>query len=345
MKRYDRQIILSELGIEGQEKLKLAKVLVIGAGGLGCPVLLYLTGAGVGNIGIVDDDLVEESNLHRQVLFNMQDLGNSKAETAVNKLRVLNPYVSFTAYNYRLKVENAAELFSGYDLIIDGSDNFPTRYLANDTCVQLDKPLVFGSIFQFEGQVSVFNYEHGPDYRTLYPEAPSAEDVPNCGESGVIGTLPGVIGSVMANEAIKVICQFGEVLSGKLLTFNALDNEVIMFNFGNHELKETEYQKSGHQHVPRKDVREVDVRQLEKWDEDDVPYQLVDVREEYEFEEFNLGGINIPLHEISTRSLELRKLPTLVLYCSSGQRSKIAFNLLKGEFKGEIYLLQRQPVI
>ncbi|HEU0228924.1 MAG TPA: HesA/MoeB/ThiF family protein, partial [Arachidicoccus soli] len=182
LKRYNRQMILPELGLEGQEKLKSAKVLMVGAGGLGCPVLQYLVAAGVGEIGIIDDDVVDETNLHRQVLFYHEDIGLKKAEVAAQKLRKLNPFITIESFAERLSAENANEMFMNYDLIIDGSDNFQTRYLVNDTCVALGKALVFGSIFKFEGQVSVFNYKNGAQYRDIFPEPPPKDEVPNCAE-------------------------------------------------------------------------------------------------------------------------------------------------------------------
>ncbi|TKC05929.1 HesA/MoeB/ThiF family protein [Pedobacter frigoris] len=340
MRRYDRQIILTEMGIEGQQKLQQSSVLIVGAGGLGCPLLLYLAGAGIGHIGVIDDDVVDETNLHRQVLYHMADIGKSKATTAAEKLLLLNPYVNFKPYPYRLTIENATELFAQYDLIVDGSDNFATRYLVNDTCVALNKSLVFGSIFQFEGQVSVFNYKGSPDYRSLYPEPPPKEEVPNCGESGVIGTLPGIIGSIMANEVIKIICGFGEVLSGKLLTFNTLNNETLIFNFYS-EFKKPEFPviKNLVNEIQSGDAIELTISDLETWNDAETNYQLVDVREPYEYEEYNIGGINIPVYSLNTHISQLLEHPILVFCCSSGIRSKIAVNLLRKDFHGEIYTL------
>lgn len=229
LKRYNRQMILPELGLHGQEKLKAARVLMIGAGGLGCPVLQYLVAAGVGTIGIVDDDVVDISNLHRQILYAAADIGHPKALIAKQKLNQLNPFVELITYTERITLANAQQLITGFDVAIDGSDNFKTRYLVNDTCAALSKPLVFGSILKFEGQVSVFNHRSGPSYRDLFPEAPPENEVPNCAEIGVIGVLPGIIGTYMANEAIKLICGIGELLSGKLLTLNALDNSISIF--------------------------------------------------------------------------------------------------------------------
>ncbi|RMI26214.1 MAG: molybdopterin-synthase adenylyltransferase MoeB, partial [Calditrichaeota bacterium] len=234
--RYHRHIIIPEFGIEGQQKLKAARVLVVGTGGLGSPLLLYLAAAGVGTLGIVDFDVVEDSNLHRQVLFNQQDLGMPKVEAAKKRLMALNPHIEVVTYNTRLTSANALEIIRDYDVVADGTDNFPTRYLVNDACVLLGKPNVYASIFQFEGQVSVFNYvdkngEVGPNYRCLYPEPPPPGLVPNCAEGGVLGVLPGIIGCLQANEVIKVITGIGEPLSGRLLIFDALKFEVRILKF------------------------------------------------------------------------------------------------------------------
>jgi molybdopterin/thiamine biosynthesis adenylyltransferase len=229
--RYKKQVFMPEIGYEGQQKLKKARVLVVGAGGLGCPVLQYLGAAGVGEIAVADHDVVEESNLHRQILFTMADIGRNKAEVAAERLTALNPFITITPVPQKVTEENAAPLIGAYDFVIDGSDNFATRYLVNDHCVALGKTLVYGSIFQFEGQVSVLNYEGGPNYRSLFPEPPPPEDVPNCAENGVMGPLPGMIGSLMASEALKLICGFGELLSGRLLTFNVLTGASAVYRY------------------------------------------------------------------------------------------------------------------
>ncbi|MES2454717.1 MAG: HesA/MoeB/ThiF family protein [Bacteroidota bacterium] len=324
LKRYDRQTLLPELGIEGQQKLKDAAVLVIGAGGLGSPVLLYLAAAGVGRIGVTDHDVVEESNLQRQILYNTDDLGKNKATTAVEKLKLLNPYVTFEAYPFKLIPENAGQLIGSYDLILDGSDNFPTRYLVNDTCVALGKPLVFGSILGFEGQISTFNYHGGPDYRQLYPEPPTAEDAPNCGESGVIGTLPGIIGTYMANEAIKLLAGFGETLSGKLMTIDALGNEVRIFKL---QFKVRAAQTTPSANPPQL----IDASDLAEWLKNGEDFALVDVRETYEYDEKNIGGINIPVYELPGRINELPASEKLVFVCNTGKRSKMAAALVSRE--------------
>ena len=340
IKRYNRQIILPEIGLEGQQKLKAAKVLMVGAGGLGCPVLQYLVAAGVGEVGIVDDDLVDNSNLHRQILYSPADIGRPKAVVAAEKLKVFNPYVELTAYQERLTQENAEELIEKYDLIIDGSDNFPTRYLVNDTCVTLNKTLVFGSIFKFEGHVSVFNYLGGPHYRDIFPEAPASNDVPNCAEIGVLGVLPGLVGLYMANEAIKIICEIGETLSGKLMTVNALDNPVSVFKFGKQVFQNQQSVKEEIQ-LKANNQQEISIEELENWLEK-IPEEvcLIDVREEYEFEDYNIGGINIPFDDLMDEAGSLPKNKKIVFCCRSGQRSKMAVALLKPVFEGELYNLK-----
>jgi len=339
LKRYSRQISLPEIGLSGQEKLKQARVLMIGAGGLGCPVLQYLVGAGVGKIGIVDDDHVDISNLHRQILFSTEDVGSLKATTAKRKLEQLNPHAEITAYPARFTAEDAKSLCADYDLLIDGSDNFETRYLVNDTAVALNKPLVFGSILKFEGQVSVFNYQGGPDYRDVFPEPPSAADVPNCAEAGVLGVLPGIMGSYMANEAVKIICGIGEVLSGQLLLMNTLDNTTRIFKFSKQKaIKRTE------NHAAKRPVenfnQEISRAQLNNWLlETPESVCIIDVRESYEFEEQNIGGINIPLYNLGERVDELPLDKKLVFCCRSGQRSKMAIQLLKPLVEAEMYSL------
>ncbi len=340
LKRYNRQIILPEIGLSGQQKLKAAKVLMVGAGGLGCPVLQYLVAAGVGEIGIVDDDFVDESNLHRQILYSMADVGKSKAIVAAEKLKMMNPYVEIKAYQERLTVANAKELIGTYDLIIDGSDNFPTRYLVNDTCVALNKTLVFGSIFKFEGHISVFNFKGGPQYRDIFPEAPADNDVPNCAEIGVLGVLPGLVGLYMANEAIKIICEIGETLSGKLMTVNALDNAVSVFKFAK-QTQQKPITKTKEVEVTKANNQEISIEELENWLEktpDEV--YLVDVREDYEFEDYNIGGINIPFDELIDEAGSLPENKKIVFCCRSGQRSKMAVELLKPVFKGAMYNLK-----
>lgn len=228
--RYSRQLSLKEIGMAGQEKIKAAKVLVVGAGGLGCPVLQYLTGAGVGTIGIIDFDVVELHNLHRQVLYSTEDVGKPKAPIAAEKLKKQNPHVSFAVFKEMLSESNAEKIISQFDVVCDGSDNFLTRYISNDACVRLGKPLVYGSIFKFEGQLAVFNYEGSKNLRDIYPEPPNAEDVPNCSEVGVLGAVPGVIGTCMAAELIQLI--LGRTnMANKLKTFNFLTGETLSLSY------------------------------------------------------------------------------------------------------------------
>ncbi|SHG38139.1 HesA/MoeB/ThiF family protein [Pedobacter caeni] len=336
LKRYDRQILLEELGLEGQEKLRNTAVLVIGAGGLGCPLLLYLAGAGVGKIGIIDGDVVEESNLHRQVLYQMNDLGKNKAQTAADKLRQLNPLIEVQAYPYHLSAENATATLSDYDLVMDGSDNFPTRYLVNDSCVTLNKPLIFGSIFKFEGQVSVFNYQGGPDYRSCYPEAPAAAEQNNCGESGVIGPLPGIIGSIMANECIKVICGFGDQLSGKLLIFNALNYDMQIFNIQPEGAKKDALHEAG---TKAATYQEIGQEELQEWKDKEEPFLLIDVREAYEFEEYNIGGTHISLYDLKDKITDIPFQNKLVLCCTSGAKSRMAAKLISKTRKESLFII------
>jgi len=335
LKRYSRHVILPEIGTKGQEELKQARVLVIGAGGLGCPVLQYLTAAGVGTIGIIDFDVVDETNLQRQILFDVKDIGKSKVEIAKQKLSEQNPYINFNVYNTKLTKDNALNIFKDYDIIVDGSDNFPTRYLVNDACVIVGKPLVFGSIFKFEGQVSVFNYNGGPTYRCLFPQPPGPQDAPNCSEIGVLGVLPGIIGCLQANETIKIITGIGEPLSGKLLVFDALtlNTNVLEFspvkeNFNVTELIDYEtFCESGDE------IKEITVSELKKKFDDRENLQIIDVREEFEYEICNLGGELLPLNSISNKIDTISKDKPVIVHCHHGGRSAQAINILKEKFE------------
>jgi sulfur-carrier protein adenylyltransferase/sulfurtransferase len=337
-KRYSRQIIMPEIGLSGQEKLKSAKVLMIGAGGLGCPVLQYLVAAGVGTIGIIDDDRVDVTNLHRQILYSPADIGKNKALIAAEKLSVFNPFVNLIAIDEKLTEKNAHQVIADYDLVIDGSDNFPTRYLANDICVLLDKPMVFGSILKFEGQVSVFNFKDGPTYRCLFPEA---EEGDNCETAGVLGILPGIIGTYMANEVVKIICETGEPLSGKLLVINVLDNTNRIFHFNRSFDKSTSDKITNL--TPKKHPELLPDQMLMKnleilLETEPEKLHLIDVREEYEYEEDFLGGINIPLPDLPENLSKMPADKTIVFYCASGKRSKTAVALLKKSgFTGESF--------
>lgn len=339
-KRYIRQITLPEMGLDGQQKLKDARVLVIGAGGLGCPLLHYLTAAGVGTIGVIDNDTVDVTNLHRQILYSAADVGKNKAVVATEKLSVMNPFVKLIAIPVRLEESNAVEIVSGYDVIVDGSDNFPTRYLTNDVCVQTNKPLVFGSILRFEGQVSVFNHDGGPTYRCLFPEA---EEGDNCEVAGVLGILPGIIGTYMANEVVKIICNIGETLSGKLLIINTLYNTSHTFSFDRVVADTSEIQALTAP-KPITDSNQLLFSEYEaRLSVNPNQFLFVDVREEYEFEEDFTAGINIPLPDLPEKIDNLPSGKTIVFYCRSGVRSKVAAKLATGrKFGGEVYWMKEE---
>ena len=343
--QYDRHLILDEIGQKGQLKLKQAKVLVIGAGGLGCPILQYLTAAGVGNIGIIDHDTIAQSNLQRQILYTHADIGKFKAKIAAKRLSKLNPFITFEMHLERLTVDNAIILFSKYDIIVDGSDNFPTRYLVNDAAVLTNKPVVFGSIFKFEGQISVFNYQNGPTYRCLYPNAPKPNEVPNCSQIGVLGVLSGLIGSFQANEVIKIICNIGNVLSGKLLTYNTLTMTQMVLNYKKNPTININVLEPNYEAIcgiTPDNHKSITLKQLQQHPE---KYNLLDVREIEERELYNLGGQHIPLGELHLRSSEIFKGKPLVVYCKSGVRAKKAIDILNRDPENLALLFLKDTII
>ncbi|MFT6320231.1 MAG: adenylyltransferase/sulfurtransferase [Granulosicoccus sp.] len=343
--RYSRHIAIPEFNVAAQKKLKAAKVLVVGAGGLGSPMLLYLTAAGVGQIGIVDFDVVEDSNLQRQVLFTVDDIGKSKAETAKSRLQKLNPFVKFTVYNNAFTKENALEIIKDYDVVADGSDNFPTRYLVNDACVLAGKINVYASIFRFEGQVSVFNFLHedgtrGANYRDLFPEPPPPGMVPSCAEGGVLGVLPGIIGSMQASEVIKVITEVGEPLAGRLFLFDAASFTTRVLKVRKNSktqitelINYEEFCGIGIENEEDK-IKEVTVQDLKKWQEEGVDFQLIDVRQPYEYEIANLGGELIPQNELVQNLDKISTNKKVIVHCRSGKRSADAIRDLQnlGDF-------------
>ncbi len=337
--RYARHLVLPEIGEGGQLKLKQAKVLVIGAGGLGCPILQYLAAAGVGTIGIIDPDKVEESNLQRQILFSTEDIGMFKAEVAKRKLKALNPGVELQVYCERINVQNALDIVSKYDLVIDGSDNFPTRYLVNDACVIKGKPFVFGSIFKFEGQVSVFNYRKGPTYRCLYPEPPGEGEVPNCTEIGVLGVLPGICGTLMANEAIKMICGIGEVLSGTLLSFDTMKMEFSSFGIAL-DPANRKIDKLSDYELFCGVSNEISALELKSKITRGEDFQLIDVREENEYKLKNIGGILIPLASLKENLDKIHVEKEIIVHCAMGARSKKAAQILKEKGFRKVYSLK-----
>ncbi|GGF01194.1 HesA/MoeB/ThiF family protein [Hymenobacter cavernae] len=328
LRRYDRHIRLPEIGLEGQHKLKAARVLVVGCGGLGCPVLQYLAAAGVGNLGLLDFDTVDETNLQRQVLYTTADVGRSKAEVAAEKLRAQNSLISVQSHLTRITAANARTLLADYDIVVDCSDNFATRYLLNDACVLLGKPLVFGAIFKFEGQVTVFNYQGGPTYRCLFPEPP--DESPNCSEIGVLGVLPGIVGTLQANEVVKLITGVGEVLSGRLLILDALQLAFTTFSFEAISSNQVPRDLVDYQSVCETDtVPEVTADELKHWLGEQANLLLLDVREEHEYTAYNIGGRLIPLGQLAAALPTLERTQPIVVHCASGRRSQQAVRLLQ----------------
>jgi len=347
--RYNRHIIIPGFGMEAQQKLKAAKVLVIGSGGLGSPVLLYLAAAGVGTIGIVDFDIVDDSNLQRQVLFGVDEIGKPKVEAAKRRLQALNPYIQLHLHNTHINSQNALDIMRDYDVIADGTDNFPTRYLVNDASVLLGKPNVYASIFQFEGQVSVFNYRDshgrlGPNYRDLYPTPPPPGLVPSCAEGGVLGVLPGIIGSLQALEVIKVITGVGETLAGRFYIFDALNFESRTFTIrarednplnGKNPTITTliDYEQfCGMRAVEEKSLKEITAKELYDLQVKGEPFQLIDVREPHEYDIVNIGAELIPLATVADNSGRIDRDRKVIVHCKMGGRSAKAIRELEEKF-------------
>jgi molybdopterin/thiamine biosynthesis adenylyltransferase/rhodanese-related sulfurtransferase len=346
--RYSRHLLMPEVGLEGQRKLKASSVLVVGTGGLGSPVSLYLAAAGIGRIGLVDYDVVDVSNLQRQVIHGTSTLGILKVESARRRMLDLNPGIEVIPYNDPFTSTNARQIAEGYDLIIDCSDNFPTRYLTNDLCVLTGKPNIYGAIYRFDGQVSVFDARHGPCYRCLFPEPPPPGLVPSCEEGGVLGVLPGTIGTLQATEAIKLLLGIGESLVGKLLLYNALDlsfelirlhkNPTCKVCGSNPEVTELiDYQAfcgvPGFVHEEGLAGDEWDIlpAALAKRMHNGESFELIDVREPHELEISHLPGEKvIPLGQLATRLSELNHAEEIVVFCRTGTRSRRAIELLAG---------------
>jgi len=350
IKRYTRHILLPEIGVEGQKKLLAAKVLVVGAGGLGCPISLYLTAAGVGTIGLVDFDTIDASNLQRQILFTTEDIGKSKVEVAAKRLKALNPDVTVNTYAVALKSDNIMDILKNYDMIIDGTDNFPTRYLTNDAAALQGKPNIYGSIFRFDGQLTVFKTPEGPCYRCLYPEPPPPGEVPSCAEGGVMGAMVGTIGAMQATEAIKLITGVGTPAIGKLVIYNSLDmqfrnlklrkdpncplcgehptvKELIDYEmFCGMKVEETQTKET----AVKKD--EIDALGLKVKMDEKQDFVLVDVREQNEYDMARIpGSILVPLSQLPNRFHELDKYKgkEIVVHCKMGGRSAKAITFLK----------------
>ncbi|MEK6756266.1 MAG: molybdopterin-synthase adenylyltransferase MoeB [Bacteroidota bacterium] len=345
IRRYGRHLIMPEVGLEGQQKLRASSMLLIGAGGLGSPAALYLAAAGVGRIGIVDFDLVELSNLQRQIIHFTQDVGRSKLESAVERIRAVNPHVDVAPFETQLSSENALDIIRDFDVIIDGTDNFPTRYLVNDACVLLGKPNVYGSIFRFEGQASVFYAKKGPCYRCLYPEPPPPGLVPSCAEGGVLGVLPGIVGTIQATEAVKIVLGIGETLIGRLLLFDALTMQFRELKLRkNPECPICGEHPTIHQLIDYEAFCGVGVRQAEMGDST-VPQIsagelkarmdrgedvfILDVREPHEYGLVNMHGYLIPLGDLPRRVNELDSSRDIVVHCHIGSRSASAVKFLR----------------
>jgi molybdopterin/thiamine biosynthesis adenylyltransferase/rhodanese-related sulfurtransferase len=341
LKRYSRHLVLEEFGIRGQRALKQAKVLVVGCGGLGCPALLYLTAAGVGTLGVADNDQVDLSNLQRQILFTVEDIGKSKADTATRRLKALNPHVEFRAYHDRISSSNALDILKEYDIIIDATDNFPTRYLINDACVLLGKPFVYGSILKFEGQVAVFNLmdkdgKFSANYRDLFPVPPDPESAPNCEQAGVLGVLPGLVGAMQANETIKILSATGSPLANKLLIVDAFTMEQTIIKIADVNTRKSitslidydffcgisqDKNKSLPQDVTKTSMKEITVEELKELKESGADFQLIDVREPHEVDICTLGGELIPMGELPQQVSKISRDKKVVIYCRSGARS------------------------
>ncbi|WP_335964907.1 HesA/MoeB/ThiF family protein [Galbibacter sp. PAP.153] len=332
--RYIRQTILKSFGEEAQEKLKQSAVLVVGAGGLGIPVLQYLNAMGVGTLGIVENDIVDLSNLQRQVLYAEADVGLPKLEVATKKLKAQNIETQINAYPTYLSNKNALEIIKDYDVVVDATDNFPTRYLINDACVMLEKPFVYGALHEFEGQVSVFNYRGGPTYRCLFPTMPGKGEMPNCNENGVLGIIPGIIGNLQALETVKIITGIGRPLSGKLLIFNGLQQQYqqIMFKAVKENLHRTQLETNYEEVLCEMDDL-ISVNELQNMLNSNAELQIIDVRTSEEFKNFNIdSSYNIPLQELSRRKHEIDTSKEVVLVCQSGIRSAKASKYLKEQF-------------
>jgi sulfur-carrier protein adenylyltransferase/sulfurtransferase len=346
--RYSRHLILPEVGLEGQKRLKAASVLCIGTGGLGAPLLLYLTAAGIGRIGIVDFDVVDTSNLQRQVIHGTSWVGKPKIESAKNRIHEINPYCQVDLYETRLTSENALDILAPYDIVVDGTDNFPTRYLVNDACVLLNKPNVYGSIFRFEGQATVFNYEGGPNYRDLYPEPPPPGMVPSCAEGGVLGILPGIIGVIQATETVKIVLGQGNTLSGRLLLYNALEMKFRELKLRPNPIRPViekliDYeqfcgipQAKAEEAKQQMEIQEMTVKELkELLDSGAKDFVLLDVRNPNEYDIAKIpGSVLVPLPDIENgngvaKVKEILNGHRLIAHCKMGGRSAKALGILK----------------
>ena len=352
--RYSRHLIMPEVGMQGQQKLKAAKVLCIGAGGLGSPLTLYLTAAGVGTLGVVDFDVVDYTNLQRQIIHTTDDVGRKKLDSAAEKLKAINPFLNLRTFETKLTSANALDLFREFDIVADGTDNFPTRYLVNDACVLTGKPNVYGSIFRFEGQASVFATEEGPCYRCLYPEPPPPGLVPSCAEGGVLGILPGLIGVIQATETIKLILGQGDSLAGRLLLVDALGMKFRELKLrknpdcpvcGQHRTitKLIDYEEfcgiRGQDEPAADNIPSISVEDLKEKLDAKADIFVLDVREPHEYQICNLNGYLIPLGDLPKRVNELDSSREIIAHCKMGGRSAKAVTFLRTSGFKKVYNL------
>ena len=330
LKRYDRQMALPEIGWEGQQLLHQAKVLVIGAGGLGCPVLQQLASAGVGTLGIVDGDCIEETNLHRQILYTLEDCGKNKAQIAEEKLKQINPEVNVIVYPEFLTSANTHQIVDGYQIIVDCTDTIQARYLINDISALKNIPMVYASIHKFEGQISVFNYDKGPSYRCLFPENEANKEIPSCVTSGVLGVLPNTLGMFQATEVLKIILGIGDVLSGKLLMYNALTSESHQIAFTRNEAEVAKGIQNGYR-LKEGQVTERDLNITQFFEMGTNKKNLfIDVREVHELPKITFENLlQIPLHELENNINNIDKNQEIILFCQSGKRSAFALEILR----------------
>ncbi len=352
--RYSRHLIMPEVGMQGQQKLKAAKVLCIGAGGLGSPLSLYLTAAGVGTLGIVDFDVVDYTNLQRQIIHTTNDVGRKKLDSAAEKLKAINPFLNLQTFETKLTSANALDLFREFDIVADGTDNFPTRYLVNDACVLTGKPNVYGSIFRFEGQASVFATADGPCYRCLYPEPPPPGLVPSCAEGGVLGILPGLVGVIQATETIKLILGVGESLAGRLLLVDSLSMKFRELKLRKNPdcpvcgknptiTKPIDYEEfcgiRGQEEPAGNDIPSISVEELKKKMDAKADIFILDVREPHEYQICNLKGYLIPVGDLPKRVNELDSSREIIAHCKMGGRSAKAVNFLRRSGFKKVYNL------
>jgi len=347
LSRYSRHLILPEVGMEGQQKLKAARVLCVGTGGLGSPLALYLTAAGIGTLGLVDFDVVDASNLQRQIIHSTRDIGRKKLDSAEEKLIALNPAINIVKHETMLSSANALDILKDYDIVADGTDNFPTRYLVNDACVLLDKPNAYGSIFRFEGQASVFATKDGPCYRCLYPEPPPPGLVPSCAEGGVLGILPGLVGVIQATEVIKLILGKGDSLAGRLLLVDALNMRFRELKLRKNPecpvcganptiTKLIDYQQfcgivpeSKEEKTMKNGIPQITVKELKRRIDVGEDLYILDVREPFEYQIAQIGGKLIPLNDVPQRLNEIPREREIIVQCKSGGRSQRVAELLK----------------